>query len=167
MKTLILGGARSGKSSYAEKLARKSKKEIVYIATGWAGDEEMALRIAHHQKARPSAWQTVDGKTDLAEQLSAQDGKNRLLLIDCLTLWISNCLSEKQFNAEQDAFLELLPRLEADIILVSNEVGSGVVPMGELSREFVDASGRLHQRLANLCDCVTLVVAGLGLSLKG
>ncbi|WP_028885968.1 bifunctional adenosylcobinamide kinase/adenosylcobinamide-phosphate guanylyltransferase [Teredinibacter turnerae] len=166
MKTLILGGARSGKSAHAEQLASQSNKSVIYIATGWAGDAEMAKRIAHHQQQRPAHWQTVESPQGLAATLLEQDGANNLLLVDCLTLWISNCLANDCLAQEMAAVLNLVPRLQSELIFVSNEVGSGVVPLGELSREFVDNAGRLHQRLATLCDRVLLVVAGLPLSLK-
>lgn len=166
MKTLILGGARSGKSRYAEALARQSHKNIIYLATGWPGDAEMAARIAHHRQQRPPQWQTIEEPLLLGETLTTHNSEGNLILVDCLTLWLSNCLAEQCFETQQAQLLQSLPLFHGDLILVSNEVGSGIVPLGELSRQFVDYSGRLHQQLATLCDTVQLVVAGLPLQLK-
>ena len=166
MKALVLGGARSGKSGYAEQLACDSGKTLLYIATGEAKDAEMANRILHHQQRRSPEWRLHEAALQLGPALAKHDAANRCILVDCLTLWLSNCLAEHCWPEQRGRFLQTLPTLKADIILVSNEVGSGVVPLGELSREFVDASGWLHQELAPLCDSVTLVVAGLPLHLK-
>ncbi len=166
MKTLILGGARSGKSAHGEALATQSGKKVVYIATAGAGDQEMASRIKHHQQRRPKSWRTIEVETRLAQTLFENDRKDTVFIVDCLTLWLSNCLSQNCFETERQALLNKLPLLEADTILISNEVGSGIVPLGELSRNFVDESGRLHQQLAKICDRATLVVAGLTLPLK-
>ncbi len=166
MKHLILGGARSGKSRFAETQAHTTGKQLVYVATGSAGDTEMAERIDQHQQRRGSEWLLVEEPLALAEALSSLDDSNTTVVVDCLTLWLSNCLAEKRFEQEKTALLAVLPQLQCDVLLVSNEVGSGVVPLGELSRQFVDASGWLHQSLAPMCDRVTLVMAGLPLSLK-
>ncbi len=169
MKELILGGARSGKSALAERRAAESGLGVTYIATATAGDGEMAERIARHRAARPVDWRTVEEPLHLAATLSEQAAADRCLLVDCLTLWLSNLLGEDDtgcLEREQAALLEVLPDLPGRILLVSNEVGQGVVPMGELNRRFVDMAGRLHQRLAQVCDQVTLVVAGLELPLK-
>ena len=171
IKELILGGARSGKSQYAEQQVLALAKQPIYLATGTAGDSEMAERIAHHQQRRGQHWQLVEEPTALASALKKWDAKDRVILIDCLTLWISNCLIQPQqpeqcLENEKQALLDILPQLRADIFIVSNEVGSGVVPLGQLSRQFVDHSGWLHQALAKMCDRVTLVVAGLPLALK-
>ncbi len=169
MRQLILGGARSGKSALAERLAVESGHEVIYIATAEAGDGEMAARIARHRADRPEQWHTVEEPLALAAVLRAEAGPGRLLLVDCLTLWLSNLMAagEERWESERAALLELLPQLPGDIIMVSNEVGLGVVPMGELSRRFVDEAGRLHQALAPHCDEVTFVAAGLPLKLKG
>ncbi len=169
MRQLILGGARSGKSALAERLAVESGHEVIYIATAEAGDGEMAARIARHRADRPEQWHTVEEPLALAAVLRAEAGPGRLLLVDCLTLWLSNLMAagEECWESERAALLELLPQLPGDIIMVSNEVGLGVVPMGELSRRFVDEAGRLHQALAPHCDEVTFVAAGLPLKLKG
>ncbi len=169
MKELILGGARSGKSALAERRAAGSGLGVTYIATATAGDREMAERIARHRADRPVDWCTVEEPLHLAAALSEHAAADRCLLVDCLTLWLSNLLGEgdtHRLEREQAALLEVLPALPGRILLVSNEVGQGVVPLGELNRRFVDTAGRLHQHLAQVCDRVTLVVAGLELPLK-
>ncbi len=170
MRTLILGGARSGKSRLAEKLARESGLEVVYIATAQAQDAEMSARIAHHRTRRPADWQTVEEPLALASALRRHNASQRCLLVDCLTLWLTNLLlhpSAELFVRERDALLDVLPGLQGRIILVGNETGMGIVPMGELSRRFSDEAGWLHQELAERCDHVLLTVAGLPLTLKG
>ncbi len=169
MIELILGGARSGKSALAERLAGATG-EVVYIATATAGDAEMAARIEHHQARRPDHWATIEAPLQLAATLRQQAAAERCLLVDCLTLWLTNWLlrdDEAAFRAERDALLAALPALPGRVILVSNETGCGVVPMGELSRRFVDESGWLHQRVAALADRVVFTVAGLPQVLKG
>jgi len=170
MPTLILGGARSGKSALAERLASASGREVVYLATAQAGDEEMARRIAHHRARRPVAWRCVEEPLALAAALQAQARADRCLLVDCLTLWLSNLLADgeaERFERERAALLAVLPALPGEIVLVSNEVGLGIVPLGELTRRFVDEAGRLHQALAASCERVLFVAAGLPLALKG
>lgn len=167
MKELVLGGARSGKSQYAEDQARATGKQLIYIATGGAGDDEMAQRIALHQRSRGDQWTLIEEPVKLAEAISSADCKDKAIVIDCLTLWLTNCLMQNVFEEEKNALLEVLPTLNSDIFIVSNEVGSGIVPLGELSRQFVDQSGWLHQSLAKICDRVNLIVAGLPLNLKG
>lgn len=166
MKHLILGGARSGKSRFAEELALSRGQQWAYIATGWAGDHEMAARIATHQQQRDHRWQTVEAPLHLAAALNQVDGEHTCILVDCLTLWLSNSLHHGVWVQQKQAFLQALAHLAADVYLVSNEVGSGIVPMGELSRTFTDEAGRLNQDVARVCDNVTLVVAGLPLTLK-
>ncbi len=166
MKQLILGGARSGKSAYAENCALATGKRLHYIATGTAGDGEMARRIAHHQQRRCEQWRVIEEPCRLAAALANIAPASSAVVVDCLTLWLSNCLAGDILAREKAALLDLLPTLAYDVFFVSNEVGSGVVPLGELSRQFVDQSGWLHQHLATLCDKVTLVVAGLPLELK-
>lgn len=163
---LILGGARSGKSGLAENRARESGHSLVYIATGTAGDGEMAARIQHHQARRGPEWQLIETPLLLADCLAIESAKGRCVVVDCLTLWISNCLHKGCWPEERGKLLKCITHIKGQVILVSNEVGSGVVPLGELSREFVDASGFLHQQLAQVCETVTLVVAGLPLELK-
>jgi adenosylcobinamide kinase/adenosylcobinamide-phosphate guanylyltransferase len=170
MRNLILGGARSGKSALAERIAMQSGREVVYIATAQPGDAEMRERIAHHRSRRPSHWSIVEEPVALAAVLRDHMGPERCVLVDCLTLWLSNLLAdpdESRFERERDALLAVLPDLQGDIVLVGNEVGLGVVPMGALTRRFVDESGRLHQAIARQCDRVLFVAAGLPLALKG
>lgn len=170
MRTLILGGARSGKSALAERMAMASGHEVIYIATAQAHDDEMAARIAHHRSRRPVRWQIVEEPLALAETLKTHARPGRCVLVDCLTLWLSNLLGDEdpsRFETERGALLNLLPSLTGQVLLVSNEVGLGVVPLGELTRRFVDEAGRLHQALAAKCETVLFVAAGLPLALKG
>lgn len=172
MKQLILGGARSGKSSLAENLAQTSGKQVIYLATTdrHYNDAEMDARIAHHRQQRPSEWPTVEEPLELAAALQQHDSAGNCLLIDCLTLWITNCLVNEQsdmWDTQRQALLETLPQLQADIVMVSNEVGWGIVPLGDLNRRFVDETGFLHQSIAKLADRVVLTAAGLPLVMKG
>ncbi|QDE41155.1 bifunctional adenosylcobinamide kinase/adenosylcobinamide-phosphate guanylyltransferase [Luteibacter pinisoli] len=170
MKTLILGGARSGKSALAERLACESEKDVVYIATAQALDGEMAERITHHRARRPSTWLSVEEPLALAAALREHAAPHRLLLVDCLTLWLSNALGiddGRHFASEHAALLAAVSDLPHDIVMVSNEVGLGITPMGELTRRFVDEAGRLHQSLAVACERVVFVAAGLPLVMKG
>ena len=168
MKQLILGGARSGKSQLAESLAQNSTKTVIYIATATANDDEMQQRIEHHQQQRPQHWQTVETPLALSETLTQYANDNTCLLVDCLTLWVSNLLcGDYDCQSAQDELLSTLKELPGDIIFVSNEVGLGVIPMGSLSRRFVDDAGRLHQALAAQCERVIFTAAGLPLILKG
>ncbi|MBU2886864.1 bifunctional adenosylcobinamide kinase/adenosylcobinamide-phosphate guanylyltransferase [Gilvimarinus agarilyticus] len=172
---LILGGARSGKSRFAEQSIMAQVQEpsnLYYVATAAAGDKEMQARITQHQQDRGPSWHTREVSTALAATLSGIGDTNNQVLVDCLTLWISNCLHAGCWPQERDLLLQEIDRQLAqgrspNWTFVSNEVGSGIVPLGQLSRDFVDASGWLHQALAERCQQVTLVVAGLPLSLKG
>ncbi len=168
MRELILGGARSGKSALAERRALDSGLPVSFIATAQALDAEMAERIVRHQADRPAGWRTVEEPLALAAALKAECAPGRCVVVDCLTLWLTNLLlnSEARLATETAALLQALPDLPGEIILVSNETGLGVIPMDALTRRFVDAAGRLHQQLAGLCDRVTLTVAGLPLTLK-
>lgn len=170
MRSLILGGARSGKSALAERLAIDSKREVVYIATAQAGDAEMASRIAHHRARRPQQWLCVEEPIQLADALREHARGHRYILVDCLTLWLSNLLGdadEHAFERERIRLLDALPELPGDLLMVSNEVGLGIVPLGELTRRFVDEAGRLHQAIATVSERVVFVAAGLPLALKG
>lgn len=170
MIQLILGGARSGKSRLAEQIAKDSGLAVSYVATAQALDAEMQQRIAHHQTQRPEHWQLIEEPYSLAERLQQIDAPNQLILVDCLTLWMSNLLMHEDANLqvmECQKLLDVLPRLQSQIILVSNETGLGVVPMGEISRKFVDESGRLHQQLGQIADKVVFCVAGFPMILKG
>lgn len=168
MIELILGGARSGKSSHAEKQALKwhvGGLAVTYVATGEARDAEMRERIAHHRARRPAAWRTVEEPLRLVDTLSREAAADVCLLVDCLTLWLSNVLLAER-DAEIDRLLDVLPALPGRVILVSNEVGWGIVPENALARRFRDEQGRLNQRVAALAGRVTLVAAGLPLVLK-
>lgn len=170
MRTLILGGARSGKSRLAEKLAHDSGLAVTYIATAQAQDGEMAQRIAEHRTRRPAHWNSIEEPLALASTLQQHAAHDRCLLVDCLTLWLTNLLLHSEadtFAHERAALLNVLPVLPGKIILVSNETGMGVVPMGELTRRYCDEAGWLHQELAQRCDNVLLTVAGLPMILKG
>lgn len=180
-RTLVLGGARSGKSAYAERLATDSGKEVVYIATATPGDEEMTARIAHHRASRPHEWITVEEPLALGNQLLRWSSPDRLILVDCLTLWLSNLLFSggqeypevgaitlpSLFHEQHDMLASALTKCAADIVLVSNEVGLGIMPMGAVSRCFMDEQGRLNQSVAAICDRAVFVAAGLPLVLKG
>ncbi len=172
---LILGGARSGKSTLAlqlaQQMAEKNGHALVYVATASARDQEMEQRILQHQEERDEHWQTVEEPLLLADCLTGMEA-DATVVIDCLTLWISNCIHEGTWRQERIKLLSLVDACVSagrrqNWIFVSNEVGSGIVPLGELTREFVDASGWLHQQLAKRCDVVTLVVAGLPMRIKG
>lgn len=169
MIRLILGGARSGKSAYAQRLAALSGLPVTVIATAEAADAEMAARIARHRTQRPLHWRTVEEPLALAAALSAVAGERQCLLVDCLTLWLSNLLAagELRFEAERATLFERLSALPGEIILVANEVGLGVIPLGELTRRFVDEAGRLNQELAAQADAVVFLAAGLPLLMKG
>jgi len=169
MKELIIGGSRSGKSKLAEQHALASGLPVIYIATATAGDGEMATRIAQHQARRSPAWRLVEEPLHLADALLNHAAEESCLLVDCLTLWLSNLLcgnDVEQLQEERDRFLKVLLELPGHIILVANEVGMGIVPMGELSRRFSDEAGSLNQSVATICDEVTLTVAGLPYPLK-
>ncbi|MCB5190135.1 bifunctional adenosylcobinamide kinase/adenosylcobinamide-phosphate guanylyltransferase [Methylobacillus arboreus] len=170
---LILGGARSGKSAYAEKLATQSGLDVVYIATAQVYDSEFGNRVSQHQQRRPSHWQTVEVPHKLADALQAQAAPGRCLLIDCLTLWLAQCICPEcappdgvDWQAERAALLDVLPTLPGKVLLVSNEVGMGIVPLGEINRQFQDEAGRLNQAVAALCGKVSFIAAGLPLALK-
>jgi adenosylcobinamide kinase/adenosylcobinamide-phosphate guanylyltransferase len=169
MRELILGGARSGKSALAEQCAHQSGLQVVYIATAEARDGEMGERIAHHRVRRPDHWLCLEEPLHLSAVLQQHAATHRCLLVDCLTLWLSNLLAagDEVFIREREALLAQLPQLPGRLIFVSNEVGLGIVPMGELTRRFCDESGRLHQAIATECDRVTFVTAGLPMILKG
>lgn len=181
MRELILGGARSGKSRLAEQRAVASGLPVIFIATAQALDGEMAQRIATHRAQRAPEWQVIEEPLELAAVLRRHAASDHCLLVDCLTLWLSNliCADDAAWQAEtgenvscaplhqatQD-LIDTLPALPGRQILVSNEVGCGIVPMTALARRFVDEQGRLNQRVAATCEQVTLVAAGLPLLLK-
>lgn len=170
MISLVLGGARSGKSRFAEQLATRSQLPVLYIATATALDDEMAARIAHHQTQRPPEWQTCECPLHLAETLARESQKPQCILVDCLTLWLNNQLfhyPQQNFAQLFDQLINSLAQPQANIIFVANEVGLGIIPLGEVSRTFVDEAGRLNQRLAQRADQVFFIAAGLPLTLKG
>ena len=167
---LILGGTRSGKSLLAEQLAEGSELEVHYVATAEAGDGSMAARIAKHREQRPASWPLIEEPFELSSVIAEMANPNRLLLIDCLSLWLTNWLLKDDraaWQAQKAAFLFALEQASGPVILVSNETNMGVVPMGELSREFCDQTGLLHQQVAKRCDRVVLAIAGLPQVLKG
>lgn len=170
MKTLILGGARSGKSRLAERIAGESGRIVSVVATATAGDSEMSARIDAHRAKRPAHWIVIEEPLALADALVRSDRDGGLVLVDCLTLWLTNLLlspDPDRLARERAALLDTLPGLRSDVVLVGNETGMGIVPLGELSRRFQDEAGWLHQDLARSCDRVILVVAGLPQVLKG
>ena len=169
MKRLILGGVRSGKSRLAEHLARASGLPVVYIATATAGeDAEMMNRIRLHRARRPAEWLTVEEPLAVGNVLRAHDSPRRCLVVECLTLWLTNliCTAPERLEGERRSLCEAVREAAGEVILVGNEAGLGIVPLGELSRRFADEAGSLHQQLSGLCDRVTLTVAGLPLELK-
>ncbi|MGH8566485.1 MAG: bifunctional adenosylcobinamide kinase/adenosylcobinamide-phosphate guanylyltransferase [Gammaproteobacteria bacterium] len=169
MKTLILGGVRSGKSRLAEALALQSALPVTYLATALPGDEEMRQRIEAHRQRRPVGWQAVEEPYALAGALRTHAVAGRCVIVDCLTLWLAQllCAGDEGLVREQDALLAVLPELKGHLILVSNETGLGIVPLDALSRHFNDEAGRLHQALAERCERVVFTVAGLPMILKG
>lgn len=184
MITLITGGARSGKSGYAEALAAKSGLQVVYLATAQATDAEMKERIRRHRARRPSGWLTLEEPLALGSILRAQARAERCIVIDCITLWLTNLILAEhsasaaggdvgpiepgpRFAAERADLLEALRTLPGQMIAVSNEVGMGVVPLGALNRFFVDESGRLNQAIAAFADKVVWMVAGCPVVAKG
>jgi adenosylcobinamide kinase/adenosylcobinamide-phosphate guanylyltransferase len=185
-RTLVFGGARSGKSGHAEKLALAALaagEEIVYVATASAGDAEMSARIAHHRQRREALggrWRTVEEPLALDQALRAHAGPGKVVLVDCLTVWLSNLLFAEgdgfpelgpiappaAFTLQRADFLRALQEAKGTVILVSNEVGMGIVPQGAVSRWFVDEAGRLNQAVAAICERVQWVAAGLPLTFK-
>jgi adenosylcobinamide kinase/adenosylcobinamide-phosphate guanylyltransferase len=165
--TLILGGARSGKSRHAEVLARGLGETGLYVATGQAFDAEMRERIAEHKARRDAFWTTVEAPLDIAAAIDGADAKC-VVLVDCLTLWLTNLiLGDDDVAAATDRLQAALERRATPVLLVSNEVGLGIVPENALARRFRDEAGRLHQRLAQTADRVLFMVAGLPLVAKG
>ncbi len=171
---LILGGARSGKSNYAEKLATATGLPVTYIATAQVYDDEFKSRVQHHKDRRPTSWALVEEPHHLTEALARLAAPNQCVIVDCLTLWLAQWIctdcnppKNSSWQNERDAFLKLLPNLSGTIILVSNEVGMGIVPLGEINRQFQDEQGRLNQAVANIVDKVSFIAAGLPVNLKG
>jgi adenosylcobinamide kinase/adenosylcobinamide-phosphate guanylyltransferase len=166
-RVLVLGGARSGKSRTALQLAESASSERTYIATAQAFDDEMRDRIAQHRAERDGSWQTVDAPLDLTEAVRTQSGPRKAVLVDCLTLWLSNVvLAERDPTHEADRLVQAIREARGPLILVSNEVGQGIVPSTPLGRRFRDEQGRLNQRMAEACDAVVLVAAGCPILIK-
>ncbi len=172
--TLVLGGARSGKSGYAEQLAIASGLPVTYIATALVFDDEFGERVAHHKNRRLCHWKTLEQAHDLAESLQNHAKEGACVIVDCLTLWLAQCICPDcaqpetiDWQSECDALLQILPTLAGKVILVSNEVGMGIVPLGAINRQFQDEQGRLNQAVAQIADEVVFVAAGLPLKLKG
>jgi adenosylcobinamide kinase/adenosylcobinamide-phosphate guanylyltransferase len=172
--TFVLGGARSGKSAYAEQLAFDSGCPVTYLATARIGDDEFAARVAHHRARRPADWRIVEVPLDLAGALAQASTPECCVLIDCLTLWLANLLCPadgtapaSDWRARLDAFEDALRTVRGRVIVVSNEIGLGVVPLGAITRLYVDELGRLNQRVAAVCERVTWLVAGLPMPVKG
>jgi len=171
----IIGGARSGKSAFAEKMASSLELPVTYIATAQVYDDEFSQRVAHHKTRRPAHWQLLEAPFDLAKHLSAQDAPETCIIVDCLTLWLAQCIcpncdkpaQENLWQTEKQALLDTLPNMQAAVFIVSNEVGMGIVPLGEINRQFQDEQGRLNQDVAKVADNVSFIAAGLPLKLKG
>jgi adenosylcobinamide kinase / adenosylcobinamide-phosphate guanylyltransferase len=180
IRTFMLGAARSGKTKHAillaQSLSSKFDSDVVYVATAQALDPEMTKRIQAHRAERPPSWTTLEAPTQLAQLLASVDRKT-VIVIDCLTLWLSNALladfdesrptdALPTWQLESTAFLQWLAKFDGSVVLVSNEVGAGIVPMSTIARRFQDEQGRLNQAVAAICDNVTLVVAGIALPIK-
>jgi len=176
--TLILGGARSGKSAYAERRALESGKVVCFVATASPGDEEMAVRIAAHRAARPADWRTLEAPAHIGKAIQQHYEGEAVVVLDCITLLASNRLMELSEPVDEKAYLaaldgeaaalaEAIQRLPVEAWwIVSNEVGLGLVPEYPLGRVYRDGLGRLNQQLAQICDHVILMVAGLSLQVK-
>lgn len=180
-RTFVFGGARSGKSAYAENMCAASGKPVVYVATAHPRDAEMQARIAHHRARREAGWATIEEPLALGNVLRNMSSPDNVVLVDCLTVWLSNLLFSddriypevgqidppQRCLHERDAFLAALEQASGDLVIVSNEVGMGIVPQGAISRWFVDEAGRLNQAVAARCQRAVWVAAGLPLVLKG
>jgi adenosylcobinamide kinase/adenosylcobinamide-phosphate guanylyltransferase len=166
--TLVLGGARSGKSSFAEQLMQGSGRKLVYLATATPGDDEMQTRIAHHRARRGDGWRTLEEPLELTQTLAGESAADCAVLVDCLTLWLSNIMhAGRDIESETRHLAEWLRRAQHPVVLVSNEIGLGLVPETALGRHFRDAQGRLNQAVAAAVANVVFVAAGLPLRLKG
>jgi len=165
--TLILGGARSGKSRYAETLIEATRLEPYYIATAEALDGEMKDRIAKHRERRGTHWQTIEEPLALTETLRQVNAEGRALLVDCLTLWLTNLMvHDLLVDAEIGKLIDNLDRLDGATVFVSNEVGQGIMPTNKMARRFIDHAGWLHQELAKKADQVFFMTAGIAQQLK-
>ena len=170
MKTLILGGIKSGKSHLAEQLATDTCQSITLIATATAQDDEMRTRIEKHRNSRPSHWVVIEEPIEAGRALDENDNVAKCVVLDCLTLWLTNLLllqDEETFLLERASLMQAVKSFSSSLIIVSNETSMGIVPMGELSRRYCDEIGMIHQELAGLSETVILTVAGLPHFLKG
>ncbi|BFM49606.1 bifunctional adenosylcobinamide kinase/adenosylcobinamide-phosphate guanylyltransferase [Marinomonas sp. THO17] len=169
MKHLVIGGVRSGKSAFAQQLVAEYHKPVCYVATSQVLDDEMAQRVARHKDNRPSDWQLIEEPIELARVLNELSGTNKAVIVECLSLWLSNllCLENQDTFTEQHASLmKAVEGFKGDLIMVSSEVGMGIMPMNALARRFGDEAGLLNQALVKLTDRVTFVAAGLPMPLK-
>lgn len=164
---LVLGGQRSGKSRKAEALVASAGGDRLYVATAAAGDAEMAERIAAHRDRRGAGWRTIEEPLDLPGILDREALPGRAVLVDCLTLWLSNLFgAERDIAHETDRLVAALERTACPVVLVSNEVGAGIIPMNALARRYADAAGILNQRVAAIADRVILIAAGIAVPIK-
>lgn len=165
---LVLGGARSGKSGFAENLVVSAGMPALYVATAEPGDAEMSDRIAAHRARRGALWTTIEEPVELVNRLLAVAESTQPILVDCLTLWLSNLMGAGcDVGFEIERLLAALPQFRAPVVMVANEVGLGIVPENEMARRFRDHAGRLNQGVAALADRVVFMAAGLPLTLKG
>jgi adenosylcobinamide kinase/adenosylcobinamide-phosphate guanylyltransferase len=166
--TLVLGGARSGKSAFAERLVRGSARRHIYLATATAGDDEMAARISHHRVQRGDGWMTLEEPLELTQALAGASAGDSAVLVDCLTLWLSNVMhAGRDAEVETRRLADWLGQAQNPVVVVSNEIGLGLVPETSLGRRFRDAQGRLNQAVAAAVPNVVFIAAGLPLRLKG
>jgi adenosylcobinamide kinase/adenosylcobinamide-phosphate guanylyltransferase len=170
---LIIGGARSGKSRFAQELARKLGGRVLFVATAEAGDEEMSQRIEEHRQKRPANWRTLEASSHLGKRIKQEIGEAQVVIVDCMTLLVSNIFSqhgdqdlEKQVTAEIKELIECLKNIDASFVMVSNEVGLGLVPNSRVGRLYRDLLGKANQMLASHADEVYLMVAGLPMKIK-
>jgi adenosylcobinamide kinase/adenosylcobinamide-phosphate guanylyltransferase len=164
---LVLGGARSGKSSFAERMTVTHPRGCVYLATAEVGDDEMAERVRRHRARREANWRTVEAPLDIAGALVGETEQGAAVLVDCLTLWLSNLMAAgRDPEHETEALVRALGQVGGPVVFVSNEVGLGIVPDNALARAFRDHAGRLNQRIAEVANSVFFVAAGLPLRLK-
>jgi adenosylcobinamide kinase/adenosylcobinamide-phosphate guanylyltransferase len=170
---LIIGGARSGKSRFAQELARKLGGRVLFVATAEAGDEEMSQRIEEHRQKRPANWRTLEASSHVGKRIKQEIGEAQVVIVDCMTLLVSNIFSqhgdqdlEKQVTAEIKELIECLKNIDASFVMVSNEVGLGLVPNSRVGRLYRDLLGKANQMLASHADEVYLMVAGLPMKIK-
>ncbi|MCW8354573.1 bifunctional adenosylcobinamide kinase/adenosylcobinamide-phosphate guanylyltransferase [Marinomonas pontica] len=169
MKHLVLGGVRSGKSAFAEAQIADSHKSVCYVATSQVWDDEMASRVQLHQTRRPSSWRLIEEPLALADVLDLLNDPQQAVIVECFSLWMTNLLcleDEERLAQEKQALLDAVASFQGDLVLVSSEVGLGIMPMNALARRFGDELGMMNQALAKLTDRVTFVAAGLPLPLK-